>query len=301
MQKNENKHSCVNVLADEYLEQLRARRYSTRSVEIYGRALRDFMKSMTPHDDRAVTAKDLERYRAILLARGFKAGSIAVYFQALKLFFRYLEERQIIFANPAAGLQPMRLPVLLQPVPTEEEMQILLSQPDTATPVGVRDLALLETLYSSGVRRSELLSMTVGSLSLDEGRVRVMGKGSRERIAPLGVEAVRALKQYLQEARPALVGPQSGEALWLASNGMPLSGVAAQQMLRHYSKVPGITAKIGLHSIRRACATHMLRRGASPAVLQLLLGHADLRHLSQYLKVTITDLKQVHAQSRVGQ
>jgi integrase/recombinase XerD len=156
-------------------------------------------------------------------------------------------------------------------------------------------------MYSAGIRRQETLDLKVGSVDLERGVVRVMGKGQRERMAPLGPAAVEWLVRYLAEARPALAETSSGVALWLGKNGKPLSGAGLQDMLRAYRKVPDIVTLIGLHSIRRACATHMLRRGASPVTIQMLLGHADMKHLSQYLRLTISDLQCAHAASRVGQ
>ena len=301
MGKREDNDNRVIVLAEEYLERLKARRYSPNSVETYGRAIRDFAEHIGKRDARAVTGRDLEQYRSGLLDRKFKAASIAVYFRAVKLLFRHLEENQIIFDNPAAGLPAMRKPSLLQPVPTEEEMQILLHRPNTATATGMRNRALLETLYSTGLRRQEALDLKVSSLNLQEGRVRVMGKGQRERVVPVGNEALQWLEKYLADVRPAWAHSKSGDALWIGFRGQPLGYEALEQILKLYRSAPGITTRIGLHSIRRACATHMLRRGASPVAIQALLGHSALKHLSQYLKVTVTDLKQAHGESRVGQ
>jgi site-specific recombinase XerD len=257
--------------------------------------------SIGKSDVREIGRRDLERYRLSLVDRGFKPASVSVYFRAARLFFRYLEERQVIFENPAAGHPPIRSARTLQPVPTEEEMRILLAQPDVSTPVGLRDRAILETMYSAGIRRQETLDLKVGSVDLERGVVRVMGKGQRERMAPLGPAAVEWLGRYLAEVRPGLVGAASGEALWLACNGKALDGNALQAMMWRYRQAPGIITNIGLHSIRRACATHMLRRGASPVTIQMLLGHADMKHLSQYLRLTISDLQCAHAASRVGQ
>ena len=283
------------------MESLRARRYSPRSIQTYGDAIRDMIASIGKSDVREIGRRDLERYRLSLVDRGFKPASVSVYFRASRLFFRHLEERQLIFENPAAGHPPIRSARTLQPVPTEEEMRILLAQPDVSTPVGLRDRAILETMYSAGIRRQETLDLKVGSVDLERGVVRVMGKGQRERMAPLGPAAVEWLVRYLAEARPALAETSSGVALWLGKNGKPLSGAGLQDMLRAYRKVPDIVTLIGLHSIRRACATHMLRRGASPVTIQMLLGHADMKHLSQYLRLTISDLQCAHAASRVGQ
>jgi integrase/recombinase XerD len=301
MKKRVHSSSCIGVLIEEYLESLRARLYSPRSIQTYGDDIRDMIASIGKSDVREIGRRDLERYRLSLVDRGFKPASVSVYFRAARLFFRYLEERQVIFENPAAGHPPIRSARTLQPVPTEEEMRILLAQPDVSTPVGLRDRAILETIYSAGIRRQETLDLKVGSVDLERGVVRVMGKGQRERMAPLGPAAVEWLVRYLAEARPALAETRSGVALWLGKNGKPLSGAALQDMLKAYRKAPGIITKIGLHSIRRACATHMLRRGASPVTIQMLLGHADMKHLSQYLRLTISDLQRAHAASRVGQ
>jgi integrase/recombinase XerD len=300
MRKREDNGTCIRVLAREYLEGLRLRRYSPWSIETYGRSLADMIASVGKSDARQVTVRDIEAYRGQLLARGFKPASVSVYFRAAKLFFRHLEAEQRIFESPAKGLPPVRVREIVQPVPTEEEMRILLEQPDAATPIGIRDRAVLETLYSAGIRRQELAGLQVGSVNLKGGLLRVMGKGRRERMAPLGPAAVAWLGRYLEEVRPSLAGAASGESLWLAQNGKPLDGNALHVMLWRYRKAPGIATPIGLHSIRRACATHMLRRGASPVTIQMLLGHASLDHLGQYLKLSVADLKRAHAASRVG-
>ena len=233
MANAENKHTGISILAGEYLEQLRARRYSPRSIDTYGRAIQDFIASVKKTDVRTIGRRDLEQYRTRLLDRNFRACSVLVYFQALKLFFRHLEESQRIFENPCVGLAAMRQTKTLQPVPTEEEMAILLARPDVRTPIGVRDRALLETAYSTGARRQEIVDMKAEGVDLAAGRVRVMGKGSRERMSPLGTEAVRWLREYLEKVRPAWAG--------------------------------------------------------------------RMEHLSQYLRLSITDIKRMHAESRVGQ
>jgi integrase/recombinase XerD len=301
MEKTDKKHNSVVVATGKYLERLRIKRYSERSLMIYGKAIEDMRVHIAKPDVRIITHQDLEGYRAGLLERGFKVSSVVVYFQAIKLFFRYLEEQQLIFENPAIGFPSIRVPDLLQPVPTEEEMRIYLDRPNTTTLAGIRDRAILETMYSTGSRRQETVDMKVGGLNLDEATIRIMGKGSRERMVPLGPVAVEWVRRYLAEVRPVLAGGESGVALWLTMGGKPLNSAALQVTMWRYRKAPGITTPIGLHTIRRACATHMLRRGASPMTIQILLGHATMAHLGQYLRLSITDIKQAHEVSRVGQ
>lgn len=299
--KHADSRTRIAVLADEYLESLRLRRYSPRSVAAYAGAIADMIAAIGKEEPRLVTARDLEAYRGKLQAQGFKPASVSLYLRAVRQFFRYLEERQLVFESPAAGLPPIRVRGICQPVPSEEEMRVLLAQPDVDTPLGLRNRALLETLYSTGLRRQELVGLRTGAVDLKEGVVRVMGKGRRERIVPLGPSAAAWVARYLAEVRPALAGAGSGDALWLAHNGRPLDGNALHAMLWRYRRALGILTPIGLHAIRRACATHMLRRGASPVTIQLLLGHATMEHLSQYLRLSIADLQRAHAASRVGQ
>jgi integrase/recombinase XerD len=284
-----------------YVETLQARRFSLRTVDCYRRALGDFVARVKKPDVRSILAPDLEAYRLNLLERRFKPASIQSYFQAIRGFFRHLEEQQAIFENPAEGLPVMKVPTLLQPVPTEEEMRILLGQPKVATSVGIRDRAMLEFVYSTGVRRQELLDLKVSSIQRDASEARIFGKGGKERMVPVGQVALDWVGRYLDEVRGDWAAGGSGEALWLAATGRPLGAGAIVINLRQYQRQGNIQTRIGLHSIRRACATHMLRRGASPVAIQQLLGHATLENLEQYLKVSIADLKRAHENSRVGQ
>jgi len=301
MNKTQHSNSLINKVAAEFCQELQVRKYSPCSIASYRHSLEDFISTVGKDDPRAITSADLELYRTRLVERGWKVSSILTYFQAVKLFTRYLEERQLIFTDPTAGLPVLHKPNIMQPVPSEEEMRIVLEQPDTRKPLGLRDRAWLETVYSTGVRRRELLDMTVPAVDLAAGKVRVMGKGQRERVVPLGQSAVHWLRKYLEEVRSKLATPASGDILWIGNGGQPLSYGMVDVLLGAYCRKAGIVHRIGLHAIRRACVTHMLHRGASPVTLQLLLGHTDLTHLSQYLKVAISDLKAIHAQSRVGQ
>jgi integrase/recombinase XerD len=177
----------------------------------------------------------------------------------------------------------------------------MLDRIDTSEPRGIRDRAILETAYSTAVRRSELMGMNLGDLDLENGTIRVMGKGQRERMVPLGKQAVLWIRRYLDEVRPN-GGDGSGVALWLGPRGTRLTAAAVQMALRMlWLKSGGTQKPIGLHCLRRACATHMLRNGAHPVEIQMLLGHSCLNHLRQYLQVSITDLQAAHAGSKPGQ
>jgi integrase/recombinase XerD len=301
MEHSENNHTLIVIQAEQYLATLAVKRFSERTVTCYRWALADFMGHVKKRDVRTIQSRDLEAYRLNLLERRFKPGSIQTCFQAIRGLFRYLEEHQAIFENPAEGLPMMKVPTLLQPVPTEEEMRILLDQPNVTAPIGIRDRAMLELAYSTGIRRQELFGLKASSVNVAESQARVLGKGSKERMVPVGQVAMDWLGRYMSEVRLKWATGESGEALWLASNGHPLGYGALEQALTRYLRKAGINTRIGLHSIRRACATHMLQRGASPLAIQRLLGHATLDNLRQYLMVSIKDLKQAHENSRVGQ
>jgi len=166
----------------------------------------------------------------------------------------------------------------------------------------VRDRALIETAYATGARREELARLTVLDVDLDNQRLRVLGKGSKERVLPLGKQAVQWLQRYIRESRQKLLKEKLDEpALWIDLHGKPLAYEAFQQILTRHSYAAAIRPAISAHALRRACATHMLKNGAHPLQLQMLLGHATLKTLSQYLRLTVVELQQTHQQSNPGQ
>ena len=294
----------IKDLAQEYLQSLRLRQYSPKSVATYGNVLTAFLEfAKTQGRARVadVTREDLETWRLVLVQRNFAPASLEVYLRTVRQFFAWLESRQLLFLNPAAGLVIPKPPRKLLPVPSEEAMTKLLSQPNVATSCGLRDRALLETGYSTGARREELERLTIFDADLDHGTLRVLGKGKKERVVPLGKQAVLWLTRYLREARPKLLkGHLDETALWIDLHGHALDYSAFQQILKRHSQAAGLEPSITPHALRRACVTHMLKRGAHPLELQLLLGHATLRTLSQYLRLTITELQEMHRKSKPG-
>lgn len=248
-----------------------------------------------------VTADDLQAYRLDMVERQFKQGSIEAYLWTIKVFFTWLEKTQRLFVNPAEGLMARHRDKPLQPVPTEVEMRKLLAQPDTTTLVGLRDRALLETLYSTGARRGELLNMKTFDPDFTRGLVRILGKGRKERIVPLGKQALHWLKQYMREARGMLIRDQLDvHSLWVSKDGDPLSPVRVDQMIKSRARDAGIATPVCPHGIRRACATHLLAHGAHPVQLQMLLGHSSLQTLSHYLHVGINEMMKTHHKCRPG-
>lgn len=294
---------CVSVLAEEFLADLAYRRYSPRTLAIYRLALADFDRFLgTTGVGRVqdVTGSVVEDYRRHLQGRQFSPAGEESYTRAVKRFFDYLEGKQRVFQNPFEGSGPIRRARKLMPVPSEEEMRALLAAPDVTKPRGVRSRAILEVAYSTGARLAELTRLKLGDLDLDSGTARLLGKGNRERVAPLGKAAVEWIRKYVAEVRSRQAKPATA-ALWVTPGGDPLSSLSVGQSVRACARKAGTATPITPHAIRRACATHMLKHGAHPVQLQMLLGHASLKHLSQYLRVTFHELRAMHERSRLGQ
>ncbi|MFQ5592487.1 MAG: tyrosine-type recombinase/integrase, partial [Phycisphaerae bacterium] len=275
-----------------------------KSIALFRTVLEDlerFIQTRGCERLQDITAADLEDYRLHLVNRDFAPASLCRYLRTVRQFFAWLEEHQHLFLNPAADLTLPAVPPKLLAVPSEEEMTRLLAQPNINTLCGLRDRALLETLYATGARREEMNRMNTAHLDLDNRTVRVMGKGRRERMLPLGTQASDWLGRYLKTARPKLLrGNDEEPALWIDRHGHRLAYAMFPQIVRQHARQASLSTHLTPHSIRRACATHMLRHGAHPLQLQLLLGHSSLRHLSQYLRLSITDLQRAHAQTNPG-
>lgn len=250
---------------------------------------------------RDVTEEDLIRFQRRLEEQGLSAVSADLILRHVRRLFRWLAATGRIFLDPATGWVLRKPGRPLPEAPTVEQVAALLAQPDIATPTGVRDRAFIEVAYYTGGRLSELAGLTLHDLHLDDGLLRVLGKGCRERMAPLGREAVQWLRRYLADARPRLARGRAGEEprLWIGRNGHPIQGGGLRMLLRAHSLQAGLPV-LSPHSLRRACATHLLRNGAHPVQIQTLLGHTDLSSLSQYLRLTIRDIRRMHAASKVG-
>jgi len=305
MQKHEHhKQGRIDKLVAAHLDAMRARKYSVKTIKAYAGPLNRFVLYLAERGIERVqdvTSRDIEQYQLALLDHGFKEATQSGYLRAVRDFFKYLEKSQHIFTNPAAELTIGRGCRDLQPVPTEADVKRLLAQPDLSKPVGVRDRAILETLYSTALRLEELVSLNVYDPIMKQARLRVLGKGSKERVVPLGKQAVRWLKLYLKDVRPGWIKDPDESALWLGvRGGRRLHPIQIQHDIKQYSEEAKTSVPISAHALRRACATHMLRNGAHPVQIQMLLGHATLGTLSQYLRVTITDMMKMHKGSRLG-
>ena len=243
------------------------------------------------------TRADVEGWLADQFHKKAKATSVARRLSAVKRFYRLQLERALVREDPTlrvrAPRKPRRLPKLL----SEKQVEALLAAPDVSTTLGLRDRAMLETLYATGLRVSELVGLTIAQVSLDVGVVRVIGKGSKERLVPLGDEAASWIERYRKSARVELLGTAKSDHLFLTGRHGPLTRQGFWLLVKRYASRAGIAqAALSPHVLRHAFATHLLNHGADLRVVQLLLGHADITTTTIYTHVARERLKQLHAQ-----
>ena len=229
------------------------------------------------------------------LSRTTRATSQARYLSTLRRFFRWQLGRGRIFADPTLKLANPARPSRLPKVMSEKQVDQLLAAPDLDTPLGLRDRAMLETLYATGLRVSELVNLKIHEVGFNEGVIRVLGKGSKERLVPLGEVAIDWLQRYLDEARNDILKNQQSEALFVTGRGGAMTRQAFWQLIKRYALQAGIDpAKLSPHVLRHAFATHLLNHGADLRVVQLLLGHADITTTQIYTHVARERLKSLH-------
>jgi integrase/recombinase XerD len=231
------------------------------------------------------------------LSRTLRASSQARYISTLRRFFRFLLAKGLIDADPmlkiAMPAKPSRLPKVL----SEGQVDALLAAPPLETPLGLRDRAMLETLYATGLRVSELVGLRLHEVNFDMGVVRIFGKGGKERLVPLGEQSIDLLRSYLAEARPLILGRQQSDDIFVTARGSAMTRQAFWQLIKRYSRSAGIDpARLSPHVLRHAFATHLLNHGADLRVVQLLLGHSDISTTQIYTHIARERLKTLHAE-----
>jgi len=245
----------------------------------------------------AAQRTEVEAFLADQFRAKAKATSIARRLSSLRRFYALQLLQGTLHANPTLRVRAPKLPRRLPKNLSEAQVEALLAAPDPETTLGLRDRAMLETLYATGLRVSELVGLTLAQVSLDMGVVRVLGKGSKERLVPLGEESIVWLKRYLAAGRPSLVGDGKSTAVFVTARRGPLTRQAFWALLKRLGMKAGIPAtSISPHVLRHAFATHLLNHGADLRVVQLLLGHADITTTTIYTHVARERLKKLHAQ-----
>ena len=228
------------------------------------------------------------------LAQGYKARSTARFLSGVRGFYRYCLREGLIAEDPTLQVE---LPQLGKPLPkslSEADVEALLAAPETEDPLGLRDRAMLEVLYACGLRVSELVGLTLEQLNLRQGVVRVFGKGSKERLVPLGEEAIVWLERYLRNARDDLLGGRPSDVLFPSLRGEQMTRQTFWYRIKHHAKVAGIGKSLSPHTLRHAFATHLLNHGADLRVVQMLLGHSDLSTTQIYTHVARERMKELH-------
>jgi integrase/recombinase XerD len=238
---------------------------------------------------------DLHGYFAARHA-GSKATSANRRLTVFKRYFRWALRERLIDADPTLRLQSARQPLRVPKTLTEAQVESLLQAPDVGTPLGLRDRTMLEVMYASGLRVSELVTLKTYHLGLNEGVLRVMGKGGKERLVPFGQVARDWLGRYLAQARADILGGQQSEDLFVTARGQGMTRAMFWVIVKKQAAAAGITVPLSPHTLRHAFATHLLNHGADLRAVQMLLGHADISTTTIYTHVARERLKSLHAQ-----
>ena len=268
------------------------------TLEAYRRDLSQFATWIEAGHRKALISADqadIQSYLGYQFRKKTRATSVARFLSALKRFYRYCLRQGRVKADPTLRIDSPKLPRGLPKSLTEEDVENLLAAPRADKALGLRDKAMLETLYAAGLRVSELVALKLGQVSQDMGVVRVVGKGSKERLVPLGEEAIAWIRQYLKEARPELLGGRAADDLFVTARGSAMTRQMFWHLLRRYAAQAGLKKPISPHTLRHAFATHLLNHGADLRVVQLLLGHSDISTTQIYTHVARERLKQLHA------
>ena len=291
-----SKPDQTDALADQFIHHLRVEQgLAKNTIESYSRDLAhyfDFLekRSLPPP---SATQVDVMEYVASL-AVTLSVRSIARNLSALRMFYRFLVSEGKVESNPTRLLSAPKLPRRLPGVLSAAEVESLLSQPDSSTKQGMRDRAMLELLYATGLRVSELVNLKMTNMNLEAGYVRTMGKGSKERMVPMGGKSLEALREYLAHGCAHFLKKRSSSHLFLGPRGTPLTRQGFWKIIKRYGMAAGIKKPITPHALRHSFASHLLEHGADLRSVQIMLGHADIATTQIYTHVTRERLKQIH-------
>jgi integrase/recombinase XerD len=286
-----------SIFVDAYLDHLRVeRRLAEHTIESYARdlaALAEFAAGQA-RPLEALERADLEAFVREQRSGGLSPRSVARRVAAVRGFYRFLTVDRRIDRNPADDLQPPRAWPSLPKFLSLDEVDALIAQPDVNTALGLRDRAMIELLYATGLRVSELVAVRRADLHLDESYMTCIGKGSKERLVPIGDEAAIWIRKYEQTARPELVKDRMSPRLFVNARGGPLSRVGFWKILKRHGRRAGVPRMLSPHVIRHSFATHLLERGADLRAIQMMLGHADLSTTQIYTHVLDARLRTIY-------
>ena len=243
---------------------------------------------------QAAKREDLLAVLASEIQLGKSPRTVSRYLSAYRQFYRWLLREGQIHSDPVALIESPKTGRGLPKALSEQQVEALLAAPDTGTALGLRDLAMLELMYATGLRVSELVDLQLSNININQGVVRVMGKGQKERLVPIGDEAFSALKNYLDSGRPELMNGAHSDSIFVTNRKAGMTRQAFWYMVRRYAVLSGIPQKLSPHMLRHSFATHLLNHGADLRVVQLLLGHSDLSTTQIYTHIAREGLKRLH-------
>jgi integrase/recombinase XerD len=267
------------------------------SLAAYRRDLTLYARWLADHAAKALDASTEVDLLGFISAHhaGSKASTANRRLTVFKRYFRWALRERRIAADPSLRLRAARTPLRVPKSLSEAQVEALLAAPDAATPLGLRDRTMLELLYASGLRVSELVTLKTVHVGLNEGVLRVLGKGAKERLVPFGEEAHAWLRRWLAEGRPQVLGGRSADAIFVTVRGAAMTRQMFWTLIKRYAAQAGIAVPLSPHTLRHAFATHLLNHGADLRAVQLLLGHADIGTTTIYTHVARERLRQLHA------
>ena len=286
---------------DEYLNYLAVEKgASLHTLEAYSRDLRRFAAHGTAEaahetDPERVTADHLVSFLGSLRREGLSATSINRSLAAVRGFYKYLLRNGRIQENPVAEVSLAKVWMRLPDTLSRAEMEAILGRPDTGTPQGVRDRAMIELLYATGLRVSELVTLTVDSISWQVGYLTATGKGRKERIVPVGQTALACLRRYVDEVRPGYLKGKKRALLFVSRRGEGMTRQSVWKIIKKWALLAGVRKKVYPHTFRHSFATHLLEGGADLRAVQVMLGHSDIATTQIYTHVTRERLKEIHS------
>lgn len=287
----------ADAVVEEYLDHLRVEEgLAANTVDAYKRDL-DRLRRFAVSRGKSIEAldrRDLDAHVRALMGRGASPRSVGRGVAAVRGLYRYLALERRIASNPAEDLHAPRAWPPLPKFMGLEEVDRLLQQPDTTSPIGLRDRALIEVLYATGMRVSELVSLRLEDVNLGVGYVTCTGKGSKQRIVPIGSTAAEWVRRYFERSRPALLRGRSSPLIFLNGRGGRLSRQGLWKILKQYGRQVGLGRDLSPHVLRHSFATHLLERGADLRSLQLMLGHADLSTTQVYTHILRERLRAIY-------
>ncbi|EPX4127601.1 site-specific tyrosine recombinase XerD [Vibrio alginolyticus] len=287
-------------LVEQFLDAMWMERgLSENTLASYRNDLMKLLVWMKKHRYRLdfISLSGLQEYQSHLVDLDYKQTSRARMLSAIRRLFQYLHREKVRADDPSALLVSPKLPQRLPKDISEEQVDALLEAPDPNDPIELRDKAMLELLYATGLRVTELVSLTMENVSLRQGVVRVTGKGGKERLVPMGENAVDWIETFIQQGRPALLGDTSSDIVFPSKRARQMTRQTFWHRIKYYALIAGIdTDQLSPHVLRHAFATHLLNYGADLRVVQMLLGHSDLSTTQIYTHVATERLKQIHSQ-----